>query len=301
MPGLALVISTMAYAGNPDGSKASLRAEKALRKQFKKQLDSTDKKIRYQAGSILIAGNSVVLDIPEQYKFIDSAQTRFILEDLWGNLPDSSVLGMLVRKSFRINNADEEFTYVISHHPIGYVKDHDAGETNYDDLIVELQRNQEKANTRRLEMGYNTMNIVGWAAVPSYDKDNHRVHWAKEIAVTGSDINVLNYEARILGRNSMISFNAVATMPQLEQVKKDLPNVIAIAKFTDGHQYDDFDKRTDSIAELTVGTIITGNAAGQAATRSIISPKIVLGTLVIAGLVSGSFIAFKRKVGRKEA
>lgn len=301
--GVALLCTAYSFAGNPDSLRAIRRSEASMIKKFRKQLDSTNRKIRYQQGQIPIAGGQAMIQIPKGYQFIDSAQTRFILEELWGNLPDASVQGMLVQETFRVNHADEEYTYVISYQPIGFVKDHDAHDTNYEELLFDMQQEQEAANFLRLQRGYNTMSIVGWAELPYYDKEKKILHWAREIAVSGSDINVLNYEVRLLGRSSVISFNAVATMDKLEKVKQELPKVLAIARFSDGQEYRDFNKQTDAIAELTVGTMVAGKTTTRVGVTDIrvTTWRIILMSLAAAGIIGWVMLAAKRKADSPHA
>ncbi len=82
----------------------------------------------------------------------------------------------------------------------GYVKDTDADDINYDDLLKDLKEGQKKANLERKKLGYGDMNIVGWASKPFYDKQNKVLHWAKELSSSRSnEDNTLNYDIRVLG------------------------------------------------------------------------------------------------------
>lgn len=43
----------------------------------------------------LESGNAT-LTVPQGFGFLDQMQSMYVLSDLWGNPPDSSILGMLV-------------------------------------------------------------------------------------------------------------------------------------------------------------------------------------------------------------
>jgi uncharacterized membrane-anchored protein len=116
---------------------------------------------------------------------------------------------------------------------MGYVKDDDADAINYDDLLKESQENQKKANLERKKLGYDGMEIVGWASQPYYDKQQKVLHWAKNLKIEGSETNTLNYDVRVLGRKGVLSLNAVASMDDLQDVKESIPQILAMSEFED--------------------------------------------------------------------
>ena len=52
--------------------------------------------------------------------------------------------------------------------------------------------------------------------------------------------------------------NAVATMDELDSVKKDITKVLAMPTFTEGNAYKDFDSKIDNVAAWTIGGLVAG-------------------------------------------
>src|SRR6201999_2028482 len=104
---------------------------------------------------------------------------------------------------------------IVSYEEDGYVKDEEAGKINYDELLKQMQKGIHDANKERERDGYPAMELVGWAAAPRYDRNTHKLYWAKNLKFTGEDENTLNYNIRMLGRRGVLVLNAVASMHQL--------------------------------------------------------------------------------------
>ena len=63
---------------------------------------------------------------------------------------------------------------------------------------------------------------------------------------------------RILGRKGVLVLNAIATIPDLAFVQNDIPKVLDIVQFSDGHKYSDFDAAIDDVAAWTIGGLVAG-------------------------------------------
>ncbi len=106
---------------------------------------------------------------------------------------------------------------------MGYVKDDDADDINYDDLLKETQKGSVEENKERVAAGYPPVTIVGWASQPYYDKDKKVLHWAKEIQFGDVQEHTLNYDVRVLGRKGVLSMNAIGTIDATAKGKRDIP------------------------------------------------------------------------------
>ena len=285
-----LLLALCGYANDKDTTLSDEATEKQideLAKLFTK-LDSVEKTIEYQCGGIKLENGNASLDIPEGFKFINANQSQYILEDLWQNLPDASVLGMIVSDSFRINSIANSWVFVVTYDAMGYVKDDDADDINYDDLLEDLKEGQTKANVERTKLGYGAINIVGWASKPFYDKQNKVLHWAKELSVAGSNGNTLNYDVRVLGRKGVLSLNAIADIDQTEEVKKNIPAILNMASFDNGHTYSEFNPNVDEVAAWTIGGLVAGKILMKAGLLAGILKFWKL--IAIALAAAGSFI-----------
>ena len=101
--------------------------------------DSVSKAMKYEKGTILLPANVVKLNIPEGFKYLGVEQSKYIIEKVWGNPPQDNLQGML----FPENGGpvtDSSYGYIVTYSPSGYVKDHDAKDIDYDDLMKDMKK-----------------------------------------------------------------------------------------------------------------------------------------------------------------
>lgn len=252
------------------------------------RLDSVEKALQYEHGKIKLQNGNATLNVPSGFKFINAKQSQYILEDLWQNLPDASVLGMIVSDSFHINSLANSWVFVVTYEGMGYVKDDDADDINYDDLLKDLKEGQRQANLERAKLGYSELNIIGWASRPFYDKQNKVLHWARELSVSGSEKNTLNYDVRVLGRKGVLSLNAIGSIDQLDDVKRNIPAILKMASFDAGNTYAEFNEDGDEVAAWTIGGLVAGKILVKA---GLLAGLLKFWKLIAIGLLAvGSFV-----------
>lgn len=285
---LALMAINLLYAGDEDSLKL-------LKEKYQLFADSVNATLKYETGSITLPNGVARLNVPKGFKFLNAAQSKYILSDIWGNPPRDDIDGMI----FPENGSpftDSSYAFVVSYDAMGFVKDDDADEFDYDEMLKDFQSGEVEVNKERAKQGYEPIHMVGWAQKPFYDKDNKVLHWAKELKFgTESDVNTLNYDVRILGRKGVLSLNAIATMGELNIVKKDIDQVRHMASFTEGNTYKDFDPKIDEVAAWTIGGLVAGKVLAKAGVLVILAK---FWKLIALGFVAaGGFIAkwFKRK------
>jgi len=219
--------------------------------------------LHYQTGSVAIGAAHATLNLSPEFRFLDAHDAQRVLSDLWGNPPDSEVLGMLVPASSSV--ADKNgWAVVITYSSDGHIADSDASTLDYDKMLKEMQQRTRDANSEREKQGYPAMQLVGWAEPPRYDAASNKLYWAKELDFTGSHGHVLNYDIRVLGRGGYLSLNAVAGMDQLATIKAEMPKVLTMTDFDSGQRYTDFNASTDKIAAYGIGALVAGAIAAKA-------------------------------------
>ncbi|MBP6624829.1 MAG: DUF2167 domain-containing protein [Chitinophagaceae bacterium] len=264
-------------------------------KEQERIMDSINNSFTYLEGEIKLSNNTILLKVPQDYKFLDAKQSRMVLEDLWGNLKDETVLGMLFPKE---NGPllEKSWAFVVSYDEMGFVKDDDAKDMNYDDLLKELKEDNQAANVERKKQGLQEIVMVGWAEKPYYDNDKKTLHWAREFS-TDVKPNTLNYDLRILGRKGVLSMNAVATMDELEIVKNQIGLIRNSAQFTEGNNYSSFNSSTDKIAAYTIGGLVAGKLLAKVGLFALLLKNIKLIGLGIVGLFAGLRKWWQRRQG----
>ena len=146
-----------------------------------------------------------------------------------------------------------------------------------------------EANPTRVQSGYETIQIVGWASPPFYDKTRKVLHWAKEIRFGDAASNALNYDVRVLGRKGVLSMNAVGGMGALPLVRENIDGLVAGVEFREGEKYVDFDPKIDNVAAYTIGGLVAGKVLAKAGFFVLLAkyakPLMVVGVGVVLWLL----------------
>ncbi|QJE98047.1 DUF2167 domain-containing protein [Luteolibacter luteus] len=263
--------------------------------------------ITYAEGTAQLPGGIARLELPAGFRFIDSADARKVVVDLWGNPPQqaSDLMGMVVPAGESLENPDS-WAIVISFSEDGHVSDSDADEIDYNDLLSQLKEGNRQANEALKTQGFPTLELVGWAVPPRYDKQNKALHWAKQLKSPQSEEDTLNYNVRVLGRRGVLVLNGVAGMNRVADVEAATPGIVSMVQFNSGHRYADFNEATDKKSDYSLAGLVLGGAvAAKIATKAGLLAK--LGTILIAAkkfVVIGviALVALvKRLFGRKSA
>ena len=260
------------------------------------RINEIESSLEYKTGVIDLKSGNAKLSVPEGFRYLDAQQSKYVLSDLWGNPIDSSVLGLLVPKDRGVL-AMNSWAFKISYEEIGYVKDDDAADINYDDLLKEQQKEFEDENPSRVKEGYQPIQFVGWAAKPYYDKQRKVLHWAKELKFGTDSSNTLNYNLRILGKKGVFVLNAIASMSELNEVQPTINDVLASVEFDKGNTYFDFNPDVDQIAAWSIGGLVAGKILAKVGFFALILKfwKVIAIAFVSGGAYLLKFITGKSK------
>jgi uncharacterized membrane-anchored protein len=265
--------------------------------RYRAVVDSIQRTLSYQTGHLTLPGGIGELTVPAGYRYLDSAQSRRVLTTFWHN-PRGISLGMLFPKD-KGPLDDNSWAYVIQYDDMGYVKDDDADDIDYADLLADMQKDLEEENTEREKAGFEAVHLMGWGANPYYDKSQHTLHWAKVLRFGSSPDSTLNYNVRLLGRKGVLVLNAVAAPAQLAEIKASIPDLLANVSFAKGQQYTDYNAGIDEVAAYTIGGLVAGKVLAKVGFFAIILKFWKLGILALGGV----WAAIKRffGIGAKEA
>lgn len=216
----------------------------------------------FRHGTIHLPGDVATLELPEGYSYLSPEDTESVLVTAWGNPPGNETLGMIVRGPDSVL-AEDGWAVVIGYEEDGYVSDEDADSIDYQALLAEMQASSRESNAKRIEAGYDSIDLVGWAVPPRYDAQAKKLYWAKELRFGDIPVNTLNYNVRILGRKGVLVLNLVATMPQLQEIEAAIPSVLAMTNFNPGYRYSDFDPSVDEVAAYGIAALVAGKVASK--------------------------------------
>lgn len=221
------------------------------------------KSLSFRDGEIAVPQAEAHFRLGPNFRYLEKADTRKVLEQLWGNPPDDTVLGMIVPTEPTLLE-DSSWAVVVTYSDEGYVSDEDAAKIDYDEMLANMKDSTQEENAARKEAGYGAVELVGWAVPPRYDGASKKLYWAKELAFEGSQGHTINYDIRVLGRRGYLSLNAVAGMSELPVVQTGMQQLLTMTEFDAGARYADFDESTDKVAAYGVAALIGGGLAAKA-------------------------------------
>ena len=217
--------------------------------------------LKFSTGDIVLPNKVATLHLGEKYHYLAPAETNQLLQ-MWGNPPDEHTQGAIVLAD--VNPFGEGgWAVFLSYTDDGHIDDSDANEIDYDDLLKDMKEGTEQSNEARKQAGYPEIHLLKWAEPPRYDASGKRLYWAKEISSAGGEQHAINYDVRVLGREGVLSMEAVASMDQLAQVRTEMRPLLELAEFNEGYRYAEFNSKTDRMAEYGLGALIAGGVAAK--------------------------------------
>lgn len=238
-------------------------SEEEMTALIRNYMDSVEQSLTFETGVVQLKNDLATLTVPTGYKYLNGKDSEMVLTELWGNPPSGEAsLGML----FPENSGPSDFDgYAINivYSEEGYIDDSDAKDIDYDELLTTMQEDTRAASEQRVEMGYEAIDMVGWASPPFYDAVNKKLHWAKELKFGDAPENTLNYNIRVLGRKGYLNLNVIGEMAVLPEVKANINNILQSVVFNEGNSYADFNPDLDDVAAYGIGGLIAGKVLAK--------------------------------------
>jgi len=252
-------------------------------------------KLHYQKGEVSLKSGLAKLNLPDSFRYLPPADADAVLVKLWGNPAGQHTLGMIVPANLSLASHGA-WAVVIQYEENGYVKDSDADTIDYTKMLKDMQTSVHDENEQRKKEGYPTVELVGWAAPPRYDKEAHKLFWAKEIRFNDSPENTLNYNIRVLGRRGVLILNAVASMRDFAAIEKQTPEIVKMAEFKEGNRYADFDSKSgDKTAAYGLAALVAGGIAAKAGFFKLLWVGLIAAKkFIIIGVIA--LVAFIKKM-----
>jgi uncharacterized membrane-anchored protein len=305
---IALCLVTVAPAAS-----ASKKPEKSAAKKAKPSEEETatvefesqaaiaefESQLNFRRGRVELPGGVAVLNVPETFRYLPPEQADKILVEAWGNPPGTKTLGMLFPSDVSPLSADG-WGVVITYKDDGHVDDSDAAGIDYDAMMKQMKVDSEADNKEREKEGYEPVALVGWAATPHYETATHKLYWARELSFPSAPEHTLNYDIRVLGREGVLSFNAVAGMSRLADIEGRMKEVMSFADFQPGRRYADYKEGTDRTAAYGIGALVAGKLAAKAGLFKLLLGALVAGKKFIFLALAGAGAAVARLFRRNK-
>ena len=242
--------------------------------------------LHYQTGEIVLPNKVATLKLNSEYRYLDPKETEKLLV-AWGNPPEASTgtEGAVVPTAVDPFE-DAGWAVVLSYTEDGHVDDSDARKIDYKKLMDDMKEGTREDNSDREKAGYGKVELIGWATEPRYDSTTHKMYWAKELDFGGTQ-HTLNYDVRVLGREGVLSMNAVAGMSQLRDIQRDMTSLLSQADFNQGYRYEEYNKSTDKLAAYGLGALVAGGVAAKLGFfAKIFAVLVAAKKLVFAGVIA---------------
>ena len=144
----------------------------------------------------------------------------------------------------------------IQYFETGYLKDDDWDEMSPDRLIQEHKKKVWKTNIIRKVNDYATVEILGWAEEPVYDKNDNTICWAIELRDSEGATSI-NAVALELGRHGVSVLAWIGDPRQFQSVGATLGPTMDRYRFREGARYADF-VPGDALATVGLQEVLLG-------------------------------------------
>ena len=236
-------------------------------------------------------GDVAEIELGDDYLFLDGEDTRETLEYM--GEADPLAVGAVASK-----NESQDWGIIFSYNPIGYVKEDEKESLDSQAILQSIKEATEEANKMRIERGVLPLNVIGWYEEPHYDADSHNLVWAILGEEAGTQIQIVNYNTRLLGRHGCIAVNLMTEPATLATTRAYLDDIIAHFSWKQGKSYGEW-VAGDKVAEIGLTALIIGGAGAAAAgLLGQIWKFIVAGVAAVGGVIAGLIrrLRGKRKV-----
>jgi uncharacterized membrane-anchored protein len=279
LPAQDKTATTGSVPATAPGAPASTEAdEEAEEKAFLAKIES----LGWTREGKAKLGTISEVSIPQGWRFTDGNGTRTLLQ-MYGNLPGTGQLGMLTTEGhgpwviFQFDNS-------------GYVKDDEKNDLDADAMLKSLKEGQMHSNKRRLEMGLEELQLLGWAVAPRFNDQTKNLEWALRIGSPSGES--INYSTRLLGRHGVMEVDLVCGPEEMDTLLPKYQEIIAGHQYVTGNTYAEY-RAGDKVAEYGLTALVAGGATVVAGKMGLFAKlggvfaklgKGIIGVIVVIGL-----------------
>jgi uncharacterized membrane-anchored protein len=214
------------------------------------------------------------VEVPEGYRFVESAAARQLLE-MMENPTSGSEVGLI---------APEDFTWfaVFEFDDSGYVEDDEGDELDAEAILDSLREGNDAANAERKRRGWSALELVGWVTPPRYDARTHNLEWATKGRSDG--MLSVNHNTRLLGRRGVMSATLVAAPEDFDAALPPFREMLTGFSYKPGQSYAEY-RSGDKVAEYGLTALVAGGAAAAAAKSGLLGKlwKVAVAAVIAVG------------------
>lgn len=233
----------------------------------------------------LALGHGVSLELPAGYQFLAQPHAGKLMTRL-GNLYNDNLLGLVVSSPSAQGADAEDYLITLRYDEEGFVKDDEK--LDGAELLDAIREGEGKYNQERKKAGFPPIHADRWQETPHYDGASHRVIWGLLLSNPESQSDrSINYNTRVLGRKGYVSINLVTDPEKLARYKPAAATILASTSFVSGMRYEDFNEKTDKVAEYGLTGLVLGGVGLGLAKLAKVGLLAKFGKVIIAALIAG--------------
>ncbi|WP_427107993.1 DUF2167 domain-containing protein [Lysinibacillus xylanilyticus] len=243
-----------------------------------------------------VGTNLAELELDSDFIFLNAEDTKKYLKQ-GGVEPSGSEIGVVFPK-------DENQTWAVyfEYEESGHIEDDEKAEIDADALLDSYKEGTEEMNKELSPE--NQLFVDKWDVAPFYDNQLHSLSWSL-LAHDYQNNGVINYNVRILSREGYISAILVSDPANLQADRIVFNNkILSQFNLKQGQRYEDFDKKTDKVAEFGLTGLILGGAglavAKKAGLLAILIPLLKKFGIVLVLAVGAIWGFIRKKTGLKK-
>ena len=237
-------------------SESTIFAQEQDYESLSSEIESS---FHFQTGDIVLKKDFAHCQLPSNYQFLDSIQTREMLINFWAEAENSAIhLGLISNKSTSVF-APEALVFTVDYIADGHISDNKQNDLNEQALFEHLKRSIDSSNVNRKQAELEFIQISNWAMAPVYNAEKHVLYWIEEIEIGDSREKRLSANACILGRAGYIRLSSIVIFSELKQLLNEFPELSNSIQFYRDQEYTAFTS-SEKHAHIDLDALILGHS-----------------------------------------
>jgi len=196
--------------------------------------------------------HGVEIALPDGYRFLGMPEADELMKKL-GNLHNENLLGIVISET----PGETNWFVSIRYDEEGFIKDDEKLDGK--EILDSIREGEDDYNEERKKLGFPPIHAEGWQEEPRYDQTSHHVVWALVLS-SAEEGKSVNLNTRVLGRKGYASVNLVTGADELSRWRANGSEILRATSFAPGQRYEDFDAKTDKVAEYGLTGLVLGGA-----------------------------------------
>ncbi|RYI17427.1 MAG: DUF2167 domain-containing protein [Acetobacteraceae bacterium] len=209
-------------------------------------------------GPQVMAAGEYTLQVGDGYYVLSGDDARWVLADLWQNLPDPDLQALIFQDG--TSPLDDAWASTVYYYEDGHISDEEADQMDYQAIITARKAAEPELNRQRREAGLPELTTIGLTGTPGYDRASRSLTFSV-LLQSANGSQTLNANAWVLSRHGYVNLNVLGLPEQAGDVNARMPQLIGMVSLADGNRYADYAPGVDAVAEGGLSGLLGGGAA----------------------------------------